>query len=245
MTAALALHGVRAGYGGVPVVHGVDLTVDAGEVVALLGANGAGKTTTLLAVSGLIPLLGGRLEVLGEPATGRRRRGGEVWRRARRGVAHVPEDRGLFFDLTAAENLQLGRPHRGDSVPRERLLEWFPPLARVLDRPAGLLSGGEQQMLALARAVVGRPRLLLVDEMSLGLAPIIVEGLLPVLRAIAEETGAGVLVVEQHVGLVLGVADRAVLLRQGRVTFAGPAAELRERPDLLEVGYLGEGPPGG
>ncbi|HRW38366.1 MAG TPA: ABC transporter ATP-binding protein [Aquihabitans sp.] len=236
----LRLDDLTAGYDGVAVVHGVDLEVRAGEVVALLGANGAGKTTTLLAISGLVPRMGGSIEVLGQAVHERRRRSvADVWRLARSGVAHVPEDRGLFFDLTAAENLRLGRPKGGDAVPEAQLLEWFPALTRVMDRKAGLLSGGEQQMLALARAVVGRPTLLLVDEMSLGLAPIIVEQLLPVLRAIADETGAGILLVEQHVPLVLAIADRAALLRQGRVTFSGTADELAARPDLVEAGYLG------
>jgi branched-chain amino acid transport system ATP-binding protein len=165
-----------------------------------------------------------------------------VWRLARRGVAHVPEDRGLFFDLTAAENLRLGRPRRGPSLSTAELLAWFPALEPVLGRKAGLLSGGEQQMLALARAVASKPKLLLVDELSLGLAPIIVERLLPVLRTVADETGCGVLVVEQHVPLVLGVADRGLLLRQGRVVLEGSAEELQARPDLLEAGYLGEEP---
>jgi len=240
MSTALALGGLTAGYGDVPVVHGVDLFVDAGEVVALLGANGAGKTTTLLAVSGLAQRISGDISLLGKTAPARRRRSvAAVWRTARLGVAHVPEDRGLFFDLTAAENLRLGRPRRGGAVAMEQILDWFPPLANVLDRKAGQLSGGEQQMLALARAVVSRPRLLLVDEMSLGLAPIIVKRLLPVLRSIADETGAGVLVVEQHVPLVLSIADRAYLLRRGRVAFSGTADEFRERPDVIEAGYLG------
>jgi branched-chain amino acid transport system ATP-binding protein len=237
----LRVEGLSSGYDGIAVVHDVDLVVSGGEVVALLGANGAGKTTMLLTISGLVPKLGGTIEVVGEPTHERRRaRVADVWQLARRGVAHVPEDRGLFFDLTAAENLRLGRPRRGDAVPMEQLVAWFPALAKVLDRRAGLLSGGEQQMLALARAVIGRPRLLLVDEMSLGLAPIIVEQLLPVLRTIATETGAGIVLVEQHVGLVLEVADRAYLLSQGRVTFDGTAAELRDRPELVESGYLGE-----
>ncbi|WP_426574673.1 ABC transporter ATP-binding protein [Aquihabitans sp. McL0605] len=236
----LLVDGLTAGYDGIAVIHGIELTVGHGEVVALLGANGAGKTTTLLAISGLVPKLDGTIEVLDE-ATHEHRRVtvANVWRLARRGVAHVPEDRGLFFDLTAAENLRLGKPRKGGAVPMDQILTWFPALGPVLDRKAGLLSGGEQQMLALARAVIGRPRLLLVDEMSLGLAPIIVEQLLPVLRSIATETGAGILVVEQHVPLVLGIADRAYLLRQGHVTFAGTAAELQARPDLIEAGYLG------
>ncbi|MBM3660492.1 MAG: ABC transporter ATP-binding protein [Actinobacteria bacterium] len=240
----LALRDVTAGYDGVAVVHEVSLEVRAGEIVALLGANGAGKTTTLLTVSGLLARTGGEIDVLGRTVPARRRASvAAIWKRARAGVAHVPEDRGLFFDLTTHENLRLGRRRdlrgRGDSVPEEQLLEWFPALSRVLDRRAGLLSGGEQQMLAIARAVVSRPRLLLIDEMSLGLAPIVVEQLLPVLRTIATDTGAGILVVEQHVALVLAVAERAYLMRQGRVVFEGPAAALRDRRDLLEEGYLG------
>ena len=239
----LDARGLVAGYAGIPVVHGVDLFVDAGEVVALLGANGAGKTTTLLTVSGVLPVIDGSVTVLGEQQPLRRRaRPGEVAARARSGVAHVPEDRGLFFDLTTAENLRLGRP-RGrsapDPLPMEQVLEWFPALRDVMHRRAGLLSGGEQQMVALARAVLGRPRLLMVDEMSLGLAPIIVDHLLPVLRSIAQELGAGVLLVEQHVALVLAVSDRAYLMDRGTILASGPASELAERSDLIESGYLG------
>ena len=243
----LSLDGLCAGHDGVAVVHDLDLVVAPGEVVALLGANGAGKTTTLSTVSGLLPVLGGSMSVLGEtPPTRRRMVVRDVWHRARDGVAHVPEDRGLFFDLTVAENLRLGTPRRGRSgstgapMARDEVLEWFPALVPVMDRRAGLLSGGEQQMLALARAVLGRPRLLLVDEMSLGLAPIVVSRLLPVLRTVAERTGAGVLVVEQHVPLVLGVADRAYVLDRGRLALSGPAAEVAGRIDEVEAGYLGE-----
>ncbi len=237
----LRLDGVTVGYDGIAVVHDLDLVVRRGEVVALIGSNGAGKTTTLLAVSGLVPITDGTLTVFGR-STGPKRRNptGDVWRRARSGLAHVPEDRGLFFGLTVAENLRLGRPSRGGGLPMEQIFDWFPPLERLSSRRAGLLSGGEQQMLALARAVLSAPRLLLVDELSLGLAPIIVEELLPVLRSIATETGTGILVVEQHVALVLEIADRASLLSQGRVIFEGTAAELQGRPDLVEAGYLGD-----
>ncbi len=237
----LRLAGISAGYDGVAVVHDIDLVVRRGEVVALLGSNGAGKTTTLLTISGLVPRLAGAITVLGEQRPARRRSPmGGVWRLARTGVAHVPEDRGLFFDLTAAENLRLGRPRGGDVVAMEQILAWFPALEKVLDRKAGLLSGGEQQMVVLARAVIGRPQLLLVDELSLGLAPVIVENLLPVLRSIVTETGAGILVVEQHVGLVLEIADRAYMLRQGRVSFDGTAAQLLDQPHLIEASYLGD-----
>jgi branched-chain amino acid transport system ATP-binding protein len=255
MTAALAVRGLVAGYDGVPVVHGVDLHVDHGEVVALLGANGAGKTTLLLTVSGLVPVLAGAIEVLDERVRHcGKARPADVARRARSGVAHVSEDRALFMDLTAAENLRLavtplrrrwrGGGTRSDpqddrAVGIDEVMDWFPALARVSSQRAGLLSGGEQQMLALARAVVARPRLLLVDEMSLGLAPLVVEQLLPSLGTVARRTGAGVLVVEQHVGLALSVADRAYLLSRGRVLASGTSADMAGSESLLEAGYLG------
>ena len=225
--------GLHAGYDGVAVVRDLDLTVHQGEIVALLGPNGAGKTTTLLTISGLLPVLAGSIDVLGggPPST---RRPHEV---ARRGVAHVPEHRSLFFDLTVRENLRLGTASRAADL--DLVFELFPALAALVDRRAGLLSGGEQQMLALGRAMAGSPRLLMVDEMSLGLAPIIVEGLLPVLRRISDETGAGILLVEQHVNLALELADRACVLSHGDVVLQGPAAELAQRADVLESSYLG------
>jgi branched-chain amino acid transport system ATP-binding protein len=244
VTAVLAARGLVAGYGGIPVVHGVDLDVAAGEVVSLLGANGAGKTTLLLTVSGLLTPIDGTLEVLGEAVPARRRvRASTVTARARLGLAHVPEDRGLFADLTAREHFRLGSRRAGRSggqtLDLDEVLGWFPALARVLDRRAGLLSGGEQQMLSLARAVVGAPRLLLVDELSLGLAPMVVEQILPSLRTIAGRTGAGVVVVEQHVGLALAVSDRAYVLGHGRVLAAGTSAEVASQAEVLEAGYLG------
>ena len=248
MSALVDLRGLAAGYEGVAVVHDVDLTVDAGEVVALVGPNGAGKTTLLLTLSGLLTPVAGTMEVLGERVgAGTRVRTSTVVRRARRGLAHVPEDRGLFFELTAAEHLRLAAPRgrrRGDAPAPptlDEVLGWFPALSRVLDRRAGLLSGGEQQMLALARAVRSGPRLLLVDELSLGLAPLVVANLLPTLAAVARRTGAGVVIVEQHVGMALGVADRGYLLAGGRVLAAGSAAELAASPELLAAGYLGSG----
>jgi len=229
---ALRLTGLTAGHHGVPVVRDLNLHVNPGEVVALLGPNGAGKTTTLLTASGLLAPLAGTVEVLGQNVNGMR-----PHRVARLGVAHVPEDRSLFFDLTVHENLRLGRG--AGRVDVQRALGWFPALEPLLGRRAGLLSGGEQQMLAMARALAGAPRLLMVDEMSLGLAPIIVQQLLPVLRRIADDTGAGVLVVEQHVGLVLELADRAYVLSHGDTTFEGDAATLRADRGLLERSYLG------
>ena len=236
MTRLLDVENLSAGYANVPVVRGVNLTVEEGEVVALLGANGAGKTTTLLAISGLLKTLEGSITVLGEPTTF-----GTPHKTARRGLAHVPEDRSLYFGLTVRENLRLGLRgnRREQSAGYDRALELLPALKPLMDRRAGLLSGGEQQMLAMARALVSSPKLLLVDEMSLGLAPIIVERLLPIVRDIADQSGAGVLIVEQHVHLALDVCDRAYVMSHGDIVLQGSAAELKERTDLLEASYLG------
>lgn len=235
--AALNIQNLSTGYVGVPVVRGLDLHIEPGEVVALLGPNGAGKTTTLLTISGLLPALQGSVQVLGEEVTSR-----APHLNARRGLAHVAEDRSLFFQLTVQENLRLGvaADRAGRAAAYERALDILPALRPLMGRRAGLLSGGEQQMLALARAMVGDPKLLLVDEMSLGLAPIIVERLLPIVRQIADETGAAVLIVEQHIQMALSVADRAYVMSHGEITMSGTAEELSARRDLLEASYLGE-----
>ena len=230
---ALVLADLFAGYADVPVVRDLNLEVRPGEVVALLGPNGAGKTTTLETIAGLHRPISGTIELSGEKVGGT-----PAHLLARRGLALVPEGRALFPGLTVREHLRLAGK-RGDSR-EEELLEMLPELRKCLSRKAGLLSGGEQQMLAVGRALVTRPRLLLVDEMSLGLAPVIVERLLPILRRAADELGASVLFVEQHVALALEISDRAYILTHGRIRLEGAAADLRERRELLAASYLGE-----
>jgi branched-chain amino acid transport system ATP-binding protein len=218
------------------VVRELDIHVRPGEVVALLGPNGAGKTTTLLTISGLIKPLAGLVTLNGQPVDTR-----SPFKNALAGLAHVAEDRSLFFQLTVEENLKLGLRGRG-SVQRgafDEAFEMFPALEPLVDRRAGLLSGGEQQMLAMARALASRPKFLLVDEMSLGLAPIIVERLLPLVRDVATNTGAGVLIVEQHVHMALEVVDRAYVMNRGRLSMQGTAAELKKEKDLLLASYMG------
>jgi branched-chain amino acid transport system ATP-binding protein len=237
---ALAVRDLHAGYRGVPVVRELSLEVRPGEVVALLGPNGAGKTTTLETIAGLHRPISGTVELSGEAIGGK-----PAHILARRGIALVPEGRALFPGLTVHEHLRLaGRRGRGAAGngprPEDELLEMLPELRKCLGRKAGLLSGGEQQMLAVGRALVTRPRLLLVDEMSLGLAPVIVERLLPILRRAASELGSSVLFVEQHVALALEISDRAYILTHGRIRLEGAAAELRGRRELLAASYLGE-----
>jgi branched-chain amino acid transport system ATP-binding protein len=232
--ALLRVEALDAGYGGAPVVRDLSLHVAAGEVVALLGPNGAGKTTTLSTIAGLLAPVGGAVKLDGADIGGV-----AAHRLARRGVALVPEGRALFPGMTVREHLRLAEKKKG-SLRRDQLIELLPELERCLDRKAGVLSGGEQQMLAVGRALVSAPRVLLVDEMSLGLAPVIVERLLPILGRIAQDIDAGVLFVEQHVSLALEVADRAYVLSHGRLVLEGPAADLRGRRDLLRSSYLGE-----
>jgi branched-chain amino acid transport system ATP-binding protein len=214
------------GYGGVAAVRGLNLQVNPGEIVGLLGANGAGKTTTLLALCGELAPMSGEVSFLG--STNRM----SLAQRSRQGLALVTEERSVFMGLTTAENLRLGR---GDP---ERALEIFPLLRDHLQRRAGLLSGGQQQILTLARALAAQPRILLADELSLGLAPIIVQQLFEAIRRAVDEQGVGVVLVEQHVRSALQVADRIYILQRGRCVLEGTAAEMRGRLDEIEATYL-------
>lgn len=235
----LDVKGLNAGYRGIAVVHDLDLSIAPGEVVALLGANGAGKTTTMATVAGLVPKLSGEVWLEGTKVSHRR-----PHKMASRGLGYVAEDRGLFSALTVSENLKLGVPRgqrRGATRKRrvDEVLGVFPALEPLGARPAGQLSGGEQQMLAIARAMLAEPKVLMIDEMSLGLAPLIVQSLLPVVRSVAER-GAGVLLVEQHVPMALEVADRVIAISRGRRELAVSAAEVRANRGLIEKAYLGE-----
>lgn len=237
MTHLLEVTDLTVAYGAVTAVRAVSLTVDAGETVAILGANGAGKTSLLRAVSGLEPVASGRVAIDGEDVTGDRPE-----RIARRGVAHVPDNRGIFPSLSVAENLRMGlygagRDRSADGAQtREEVLDLFPILRERADQQAGNLSGGQQQMLTIGRALLQDPRLLMLDEMSMGLAPSIVEELFDVVRRL-QGRGIAVLLVEQFVGQAMGVADRVVVLEQGRVVAEGSPAELAG--DDLAAAYLG------
>ena len=231
--AVLEIEALTAGYEEAAVLRDLSLTVGEGEVVALLGANGAGKTTTLRVISGIVRPMAGRVMLAGEDLDGM-----SISARARMGIAHVPENRGLFFGLTVAEHFRLG--HRGERLDEEAAYRHFPALAELRDRRCGLLSGGEQQMLAVGRALARHPRLLLLDELSLGLAPLIVERLLPVVREYALESGCGVLLVEQHIQLALTVADRGYVLSHGELVLHDRAEALRGNRDLLMASYFGE-----
>ncbi|MTD54452.1 ABC transporter ATP-binding protein [Amycolatopsis pithecellobii] len=225
MTApVLEVAGLCAGYGSLTAVSGVSLCVAPGEVVALFGPNGAGKTSTLLATVGVLPRNAGRVHWNGVPAPK------SLHTFTRAGLAFVPEQRSTISSLSVLDNLRLGR----GTV--ELALEYFPELADHLHRPAGLLSGGQQQILMLARALAGRPRILLVDELSMGLAPLVVERLLGVVRRAAEEDGLGVLLVEQQMRRALSVADRWYLLSHGKVAAQGDAHE--SGGAVLEEAYL-------
>jgi branched-chain amino acid transport system ATP-binding protein len=230
----LSVEAVTAGYDNAAVLRDLTLTVAPGEVVALLGANGAGKTTTLRVISGVVKPMVGRVMFDGQDLAS-----APPPERARRGIAHVPEGRGIFFGLTVAEHFRL--TYRGERLEPDVAYEYFPALSELRNRRAGLLSGGEQQMLAVGRALARRPKLLLLDELSLGLAPVIVERLLPVVHKFAMDDGCAVLLVEQHVNLGLEIADRGYILSHGEVLAHESAENLRGDHGLLVASYLGEG----
>lgn len=232
-TPVLECRGLAAGYGAVTVVRDLDVRLSAGQVLAVLGPNGAGKTTVMTTLAGLLPRIEGEVVVNGTPLPSARPGAAN-----KAGLVLVADDRALFTSLSVRENLQIAQKSGGPSL--EATMEMFPALKKRLKVSAGSISGGEQQMLAVARALVQQPKVLLIDEMSMGLAPVIVEELLPVVRRIADETGAVVVLVEQHVHLALEVADEALVLVHGDVRLQGSAAELAAHPERLEAAYLGE-----
>jgi branched-chain amino acid transport system ATP-binding protein len=236
MPALLEAENLEAQYGWTKVLHGLRFAVEAGGITTILGANGAGKTTTLRAVCGMVKTAGTvRFE-------GHRIDGKATEEIVRLGIAHTPEGRGTFMNLTVQENLRLGAYVRKDraalAADFERVYQYFPVLAQRQRQQAGTLSGGEQQMLAVARALMSRPRLLLLDEPSLGLAPLVVREIFRIVRTINREEGVSVLLVEQNAALALDLADHAYLLETGRVVMSGPSADLR-RNESVRRSYLG------
>jgi branched-chain amino acid transport system ATP-binding protein len=239
-TTLLEASGVRTGYGRLPVVFNVDLEVKEGEIVALLGANGAGKTTTLRALSGMLPLMAGEVRLAGTSL-----KGTSPDAIARGGVVHVPQGRGIFPNLRVDETLRLACAMAGArrAEADARIAEVYAIFERLDERRtqlAGTLSGGEQQMLAIARGLIMKPRLLMIDEMSQGLAPTIVQGLFAIVRSLPAQ-GVSVLIVEQFVTHALAVASRAYVLEKGEVAFSGKAAELARDEAFVRGSYLGEG----
>jgi branched-chain amino acid transport system ATP-binding protein len=232
----LEVHDLHAFYGQNEALHGLDFELDEGDIVTLLGANGAGKTTTLRSICGMVRTTG-EIRFDGKPIGGRATE--DI---IRLGIAHVPEGRGTFVRISVEENLQLGAITRHDraEIARdiERVYAHFPRLKERRGQQAGTLSGGEQQMLAVGRALMLRPRLMLLDEPSFGLAPLVVEELFEILRQLNAETGVGMLIVEQNAELALELAETAYLLETGRIVITGPAAEIRE-DEAVRRSYLG------
>ena len=232
---SLALRGLTVERGRRAVVRDVTIEIPAGEVTALLGPNGAGKSSLVLAVGGVLPLRAGSVLLKGRDLAGRR---AERIRGA--GIAIVPEGRRLLTDLTVDDNIRVATyslPREQARAGRERVLELFPEIGRRLSAPARMLSGGEQQMVVLAQALVCEPRYMLIDELSLGLAPVIVNRLVPRIRAVAE-SGIGILLIEQFTTIALGLANQAHIMEGGQLRFSGLARDLRERPELLRSAYL-------
>ena len=233
----LELRGLEVAYGGIKAVKGISLSVAKGELVCLIGTNGAGKTTTLKAIAGLLPVAADAIVYDGAPIGGRR-----AFELVRRGLALVPEGRGVFGQLTVEENLAMGAYVRSDAaavkLDLERVFSLFPRLAERRSQSAGTLSGGEQQMLAIGRALMSRPKLLLLDEPSMGLAPLMVQKIFETIRAVAQE-GVTILLVEQNARLALEVGSRGYVMETGLITLSGPARELLTDPKV-RAAYLGE-----
>ncbi|MGV2864153.1 ABC transporter ATP-binding protein [Achromobacter sp. ESBL13] len=233
----LELRGLQVAYGGIRAVRGIDLRVDAGELVCLIGANGAGKSTTLRAICGLVPLAGGEIVYDGQSIGGQKSH--EL---VRRGLVMVPEGRGIFGQLTIEENLAMGAYIRRDAAQirqdTDRVFTLFPRLAERRKQAAGTLSGGEQQMVAMGRAMIARPKLLLLDEPSMGLAPLMVEKVFEVVRTIASE-GVTILLIEQNARLALENSHRGYVMESGEIILSGPATQMLHDPKV-RAAYLGE-----
>ncbi len=236
----LSVKNLKVAYGGIQAVKGIDLEVGEGELVTLIGSNGAGKTTTMKALTGSLPLQSGEIEFMGQSITGR-----GAWDLVSQGLAMVPEGRGVFTRMTITENLQMGAYSVTNSNAKsqiaedvERAFATFPRLKERKDQLAGTMSGGEQQMLAMARALMSRPKMLLLDEPSMGLSPIMVEKIFDVVREVRSQ-GVTVLLVEQNAKLALQIADRAYVMESGLITMSGAAKDLLDDP-RVRAAYLGE-----
>jgi len=227
---------LSGGYGKITVFRDLNLDLHPGNVLAILGPNGSGKTTLMMTLAGLIPRLAGDVTLQGKTLPS-----GKPSIANRSGIVLIPDNRELFTTLTVQENIEIPRLP-GHTTAIDDMLELFPALKKRLKIKAGSLSGGEQQMLAMACGLVQHPKVLLIDEMSMGLAPIIVETLMPIVRQVADGTQATVVLVEQHVGLALEVADEALVMVHGQVALQGPAQQFRNDPTQLEAAYLGDTP---
>ena len=239
MSIALHLENLDVSYGAIQALRGVDVTVNQGEIVTLIGANGAGKSTLLRAASGMVRAKSGRVEFLGEDISRL-----SIASIVSRGLIHCPEGRRIFANMTVKENLELGAYLRSDkhgiADDYERALTYFPRLRERLAQSAGTLSGGEQHMLAIGRSLMSRPKLLMLDEPSLGLAPILVQEIFRIIVTINAESGTSILLVEQNANQALAVANRAYVLETGTITLSGNAADLKSNPDVQKA-YLGHG----
>ena len=233
----LKVSDVKVGYGGIQAVKGVSLEVREGELVSLIGSNGAGKTTTMKAITGLLPLGGGYIELAGKAIDGQ-----GAWDLVQQGLAMVPEGRGVFTRMTIVENLQMGAYIRDDNAAIaddiERVFTTFPRLKERRDQLAGTMSGGEQQMLAMGRALMSRPKVLLLDEPSMGLSPIMVDKIFEVIQEVSAQ-GVTIVLVEQNASRALQIADRAYVMESGLVTLSGDAHDMLHDPKVREA-YLGE-----